>query len=267
MLENSKSTVVEPSTINATLHEAKSEWADKNNSKKNNKKSRVHEIGHDTVSVFSKQVKTPISPLITAPATPLALKEKRPKKVRDPNAPKRPQTSFFLFCRDHREQVRRENPGISMLELNKVLSQMWHTADKHKYEQENHQLWELYKVEASKYRAKDGESGLVVDNVDNAEMSKEPVEIVTNSQKTKNKKQKAKQTKKETEMVDERHDDGPEFAVLVKDSHVPIIPLDQLPLAAAIIDKDGSGDDAMIKKEKKKKKKNNKDKHQIAEAN
>lgn len=34
----------------------------------------------------------------------------KPKKKKDPNAPKRPTTGFFYFSNDHRNKVREENP-------------------------------------------------------------------------------------------------------------------------------------------------------------
>ena len=47
------------------------------------------------------------------------------KKQQDPNMPKRPKTSFILYCDDHRKKVMKKNPKIKMGEVMKELSKMW----------------------------------------------------------------------------------------------------------------------------------------------
>jgi len=39
--------------------------------------------------------------------------------------PKRPATAFILFCNEHREQIRKENPDISMIEISRLLGKKW----------------------------------------------------------------------------------------------------------------------------------------------
>ena len=47
------------------------------------------------------------------------------KKKKDPNAPKRPQTAYFLWLNQHREQIKEENPGISITDIAKKGGEMW----------------------------------------------------------------------------------------------------------------------------------------------
>merc|ERR1712002_962925 len=70
------------------------------------------------------------------------------KKKKDPNAPKRPPSAFFVFCSDHRPRIKEENPGISIGDIAKKLGELWSTQsakDKEKYEKD-----------VAAYRAKSG---------------------------------------------------------------------------------------------------------------
>lgn len=56
-----------------------------------------------------------------------ATKRKR-KKVRDPNAPKRPLTAYLRFCNDFRQSVINADPDCGMTDVMKRLSEMWKEA-------------------------------------------------------------------------------------------------------------------------------------------
>ena len=47
------------------------------------------------------------------------------KKKKDPNAPKRPPSGFFLFCSRFRPKIKTTNPGISIRDVAKKLGEMW----------------------------------------------------------------------------------------------------------------------------------------------
>uniref|UniRef100_A0A2K5DMF4 High mobility group protein B3 n=1 Tax=Aotus nancymaae TaxID=37293 RepID=A0A2K5DMF4_AOTNA len=47
------------------------------------------------------------------------------KKKKDPNAPKRPPSGFFLFCSEFRPEIKSTNPGISIGDVAKKLDEMW----------------------------------------------------------------------------------------------------------------------------------------------
>merc|ERR1712088_238500 len=51
--------------------------------------------------------------------------EKKQRKKKDPNAPKRPMSAYFLFMNENRPTVRKENPDASIGEVAKILGKMW----------------------------------------------------------------------------------------------------------------------------------------------
>merc|ERR1712130_796196 len=51
--------------------------------------------------------------------------EKKQRKKKDPNAPKRPMSAYFLFMNATRPTVRKENPDASIGEVAKILGKMW----------------------------------------------------------------------------------------------------------------------------------------------
>ncbi|XP_016890379.1 high mobility group protein B2a isoform X1 [Cynoglossus semilaevis] len=84
---------------------------------------------------------------------------KKGKKKKDPNAPKRPPSAFFVFCSDHRPRIKEEHPGISIGEIAKKLGELWSTQsskDKAPYEAKAAKLKEKYEKEVAAYRAKSG---------------------------------------------------------------------------------------------------------------
>lgn len=52
-------------------------------------------------------------------------RKKRQKKEKDENKPKRAQSAYFIWLNEHREQIKKENPGISITELSKLAGQKW----------------------------------------------------------------------------------------------------------------------------------------------
>merc|ERR1712129_368535 len=51
--------------------------------------------------------------------------EKKQKKVKDPNAPKRPMSAYFLFMNSVRPEVRKENPEATIGDIAKIMGKMW----------------------------------------------------------------------------------------------------------------------------------------------
>nr|AFM85784.1 high mobility group protein [Callorhinchus milii] len=79
------------------------------------------------------------------------------KKKKDPNAPKRPPSAFFIFCSDHRPRIRGENPGISIGDVAKKMGELWSgltAKDKKPYEERGAQLKEKCEKEVAAYRAR-----------------------------------------------------------------------------------------------------------------
>jgi len=94
---------------------------------------------------------------------------KKHKKKKDPNAPKRPLSAFFLFCADERAAVKSANPSYSVGDVAKHLGERWNkvTADvKSKYEARASQDKGRYEKEMEHYRNKGGASHAVDDDDD-----------------------------------------------------------------------------------------------------
>ncbi|XP_036609904.1 high mobility group protein B2-like [Trichosurus vulpecula] len=78
-------------------------------------------------------------------------------KKKDPNAPKRPPSAFFLFCAEHRPKIKSEHPGLSIGDTAKKLGELWSeqsAKDKLPYEQKVAKLKEKYEKDIAAYRAK-----------------------------------------------------------------------------------------------------------------
>jgi len=98
---------------------------------------------------YDREMKTYIPPKGT----------KKGKKKKDPNAPKRPPSAFFVFCSDHRPRIKEEHPGISIGDIAKKLGELWSTQtsiDKKPYEAKAGKLKEKYEKDVAAYRAKSG---------------------------------------------------------------------------------------------------------------
>ncbi|XP_068187529.1 high mobility group-T protein-like [Antennarius striatus] len=79
------------------------------------------------------------------------------KKYKDPNAPKRPPSAFFIFCSAFRPKVKTEYPGLTIGEVAKRLGEMWNgtpSEDKQPYEKKASKLKEKYEKDVALYRQK-----------------------------------------------------------------------------------------------------------------
>ncbi|KAL6035588.1 hypothetical protein STEG23_014974 [Scotinomys teguina] len=79
------------------------------------------------------------------------------KKFKDPNAPKRTPSAFFLFCSEYRPKIKGEHPGLSIGDVAKKLGEMWNNTaadDKQSCEKKAAELKEKYKKDIAAYRAK-----------------------------------------------------------------------------------------------------------------
>jgi len=80
------------------------------------------------------------------------------KPMKDPNAPKKPLSAYFLFCQDEREKVKAENPEYSILEVAKELGRRWATIDpglKTQYEQRYQAAKKVFDQEMPQKKKKD----------------------------------------------------------------------------------------------------------------
>lgn len=79
----------------------------------------------------------------------------RARKRKDPNAPKRPPSAFFVFCGEYRPTVKQECPGLSIGDCAKRLGVMWSKlsqSDKQPYEEKALRLREKYDKDMVAYR-------------------------------------------------------------------------------------------------------------------
>jgi len=88
---------------------------------------------------------------------------KRKKKKKDPNAPKRPQSAFFLFCADHRAPLKAENPSFTVGDIAKALGKKWSETKpdvKQKYSALGEVEKEKYNKLMEKYKSSLGQSAV-----------------------------------------------------------------------------------------------------------
>ncbi|XP_048671752.1 high mobility group protein B4 [Marmota marmota marmota] len=81
--------------------------------------------------------------------------KKKKRRKRDPLAPRRPPSSFLLFCQDHYSQLMKENPTWSVVQVAKASGKMWSTETemgKQPYEQKAALLRVKYFEELEVYR-------------------------------------------------------------------------------------------------------------------
>lgn len=52
-------------------------------------------------------------------------KKKKKKSKKDPNAPKRPQSAYFLWFNANREELKKDTPDISITDLSKKAGEVW----------------------------------------------------------------------------------------------------------------------------------------------
>ncbi|RNA08374.1 high mobility group DSP1 [Brachionus plicatilis] len=82
---------------------------------------------------------------------------RRKKKKKDPNAPKRPLSAFFLFCADERPNVKALYPQYSVGEAAKELGERWNKVSaelKAQYEAKASQEKQRYERELEDYKNK-----------------------------------------------------------------------------------------------------------------
>jgi len=81
--------------------------------------------------------------------------DKKKRKKKDPNAPKRPLSSYLLFCQDHRADVKSKlGKEADVKDIAKKLGKMWSKTtdeDKKKYEKKFAKAKEAYEKEKKKY--------------------------------------------------------------------------------------------------------------------
>ncbi|KAM9320963.1 high mobility group protein B1 [Gastrophryne carolinensis] len=109
-------------------------------------KSKFEDMAKVDKARYEREMKTYVPP-----------KGESKKKFKDPNAPKRPPSAFFLFSSEFRPKIKAEHPGASIGDVAKKLGEMWNNTsqeDKVPYEKKADKLKEKYKKDVAAYRCK-----------------------------------------------------------------------------------------------------------------
>jgi hypothetical protein len=80
----------------------------------------------------------------------------REKKIKDPNAPKRPPSAYILFQNEVRDKVRAANPGKAYKEILAVISEQWRKlpeAEKKIYEAAYSDAQSSFRTQDDAYKA------------------------------------------------------------------------------------------------------------------
>jgi hypothetical protein len=81
------------------------------------------------------------------------------KAQKDPNAPKRPLSTFFLFSADERPKIKKDNASLSVADIAKVIGERWRSIGeerKRHYEEKARQEKERYDRELAAYKQSGG---------------------------------------------------------------------------------------------------------------
>ena len=83
--------------------------------------------------------------------------DRKKKRKKDPNAPKRPMSAFIFFCQDGRSAIRAENPSWSIGQIAKEMGRKWEFVEnKPKYERLAENDKKRYIKDMAIYKAKEG---------------------------------------------------------------------------------------------------------------
>jgi hypothetical protein len=85
---------------------------------------------------------------------PKPTRAQKEKKLKDPNAPKRPRSSYLFFCDDKRAEVKGENPDFKAVDVTKQLGRMWKELseeDKKPYEKQSKKAKKEYESQMESY--------------------------------------------------------------------------------------------------------------------
>ncbi|CAO2622734.1 High mobility group protein B1 [Lemmus lemmus] len=152
-------------------------------------KGKFEDMAKADKARYEREMKTYIPP-----------KGETKKKFKDPNAPKRPPSAFFLFCSEYRPKIKGEHPGLSIGDVAKKLGEMWNnTAEK-----KAAKLKEKYEKDIAAYRAK-GKPDAAKKGVVKAEKSKKKKEEEDDEED-----EEDEEEEEEEEDEDEEEDDDDE---------------------------------------------------------
>ncbi|KAK3764831.1 hypothetical protein RRG08_041250 [Elysia crispata] len=84
-------------------------------------------------------------------------RKRKAGKDKDPNKPKRPQSAYFIWLNEHREDIKEEFPGISVTDLSKKAGERWkEVTDKSEWEEKAKRAKADYQVAMEEYNRNKG---------------------------------------------------------------------------------------------------------------
>jgi len=128
------------------------------------------------------------------------------KAAKDPNAPKRPLSAFFLFSQDERPDIKKRNPTMSVGDMSKEIGSKWKKASddvKKRYEQKAAGEKQKYEVRLAEYQKSGGGGG----SASAKTAAKGGAKAVASSKKSPAKKAPAKKSSAKAKSSEEEDDD------------------------------------------------------------
>ncbi|XP_037301537.1 high mobility group protein DSP1-like, partial [Manduca sexta] len=123
--------------------------AERWNTMSEKEKQRFHEMAEQDKQRFDLEMQSYVPP------KDVKIRGRKRQTLKDPNAPKRSLSAFFLFCNDERSKVKAGNPEYTMGDIAKELGRRWAAADpetKAKYDALSEQDKARYDREMTAYK-------------------------------------------------------------------------------------------------------------------
>ena len=93
-------------------------------------------------------------PMMAIPSNPPTAPARKPKKRRDPNAPKRAMNAYMIFCKERRPDLKKKFPDLPFGKIGAKLGDMWrnfNAEEKKPYEERASNDRERFKKEMENY--------------------------------------------------------------------------------------------------------------------
>jgi len=100
-----------------------------------------------------------LAKLTGQPARQIVVVAGKKKKTRDPDAPKKPKSSFMVFSTENRDKIKQQNPEATFGDIASLVSEAWKALsekDKKKYTDKADKSKEKYQKELEKYNKDHG---------------------------------------------------------------------------------------------------------------
>jgi high mobility group protein B3 len=85
------------------------------------------------------------------------VEKKKKAAKKDDGAPKRPLSSYMIFCQENREDIVAKHPEASAKDIMSIFGAEWKNADKSKYEEKAAKMKEQYNAAMEKWKAENSE--------------------------------------------------------------------------------------------------------------